>query len=249
MAHDDDQRDSHLTRVVRTSGLLLALALALVLGLVVPVLEVAAQETGGDDATTEVLAEVPSTGGRRPGPVTVVASTVTAPAAEAAPAPPAAPLAGVAPVELRIDSVGVDAPIELGAVTDGAMQDPSGPWIVSWYDALGKVGQGGNVVLAGHVDYYNAGPDGTPGPAVFWNVRDLPPGAIIQVVGEDGQSYDYTVQWTQAYAAAELTPDVIQSDIVGDTGQETLTLITCGGDFDPATGEYLQRWVVRANQV
>src|SRR4051812_32817835 len=117
------KRDSHLTRVTRACALLLAL----VLGLVVPVLEAAAQEAGSDDATTEVLAEVPSTGGRRPGPVTVVASTVTAPA-EAAPAPPAAPLAGVAPVELRIDSVGVDAAIELGAVTDGAMQDPSGPW-------------------------------------------------------------------------------------------------------------------------
>jgi hypothetical protein len=56
------------------------------------------------------------------------------------------------------------------------------------------------------------------------------------------------VEWTQAYAAAELTPDVIQSDIVGDTGEETLTLITCGGDFDPVTGEYLQRWVVRATE-
>jgi sortase (surface protein transpeptidase) len=155
----------------------------------------------------------------------------------------------VAPIELQIDSVGVDAPIELGAVTDGAMQDPSGPWVVSWYDQLGKVGEGGNVVLAGHVDYYNAGPDGTPGPAVFWNVRDLPAGDIIRVVGEDGKNYEYAVEWTQAYAAAELTPDVIQSDIVGDTGEETLTLITCGGDFDPATGEYLQRWVVRATQV
>jgi sortase (surface protein transpeptidase) len=129
------------------------------------------------------------------------------------------------------------------------MQDPSGPWVVSWYNQLGKIGEGGNVVLAGHVDYYNAGPDGTPGPAVFWSVRDLPAGDIIRVVAEDGKNYEYAVQWTQPYAAAELTPDVIQNDIVGDTGQEALTLITCGGDFDPSTGEYLQRWVVRATQV
>jgi sortase (surface protein transpeptidase) len=242
-------RTPHVTRAARTS--LLLLALALVLSLLVPV--VAAAQEAGSDEPIDVLAEVPSTGGRRPGPVTVAASTVTAPATETAvatPAPPPTPLpAGVAPVELRIDSVGVDAPIELGAVTDGAMQDPSGPWVVSWYDALGTLGQGGNVVLAGHVDYYNAGQDGTPGPAVFWNVRDLPAGELIRVVGEDGQSYAYAVQWTQAYAAAELTPDVIQHEIVGDTGQETLTLITCGGDFDPATGEYLQRWVVRATQL
>ena len=46
-----------------------------------------------------------------------------------------------------------------------------------------------------------------------------------------------------------LTPEVIQNDIVGDTGEETLTLITCGGTFDPATGEYNERWVVRANLI
>jgi sortase (surface protein transpeptidase) len=235
------KREKRMTGIARVIGFLAVLAL--LLGLLLPLVGAAAQETNADEdvATTEALSEVPSTGARRPGPVILAATRVAAPEPER--------VEGVAPVELQVDSVGVDAPIELGAVTDGAMQDPSGPWVVSWYDQLGKVGEGGNVVLAGHVDYYNAGPDGTPGPAVFWNVRDLPAGDIIRVVGEDGKNYEYAVEWTQAYAAAELTPDVIQSDIVGDTGEETLTLITCGGDFDPATGEYLQRWVVRATQV
>jgi sortase (surface protein transpeptidase) len=231
-------------RLARITALLVPLAL--LLGVFLPLLAASAQEAGDDEATTEALSEVPTTGARRPGPVILAESRVTAPNVEPEPTPLPE---GVAPVELQIDSVGVDAPIELGAVTDGAMQDPSGPWVVSWYNQLGKIGEGGNVVLAGHVDYYNAGPDGTPGPAVFWNVRDLPPGDIIRVVAEDGKNYEYAVQWTQPYAAAELTPDVIQNDIVGDTGQETLTLITCGGDFDPSTGEYLQRWVVRATQV
>jgi sortase (surface protein transpeptidase) len=229
-----------MTGIARIIGLLIVFVL--LLSLLLPIVGAAAQEAGDDEATTEALSEVPTTGARRPGPVILAASRVAAPE-------PAQPAEGVAPVELQIDSVGVDAPIELGAVTDGAMQDPSGPWVVSWYDQLGKIGEGGNVVMAGHVDYYNAGPDGTPGPAVFWDVRDLPPGDIVRVVGEDGKNYEYAVQWTQAFSAAELTPDVIQQDIVGDTGDETLTLITCGGDFDPATGEYLQRWVVRATKV
>ena len=234
--------ETRITGLARVIGLLVALAL--LLGLLLPLVAASAQEADDDTATTEALSEVPSTGARRPGPVILNASRVAAP--ESAPTPA---VEGVAPVELQVDSVGMDAPIELGNVTDGVMQDPSGPWVVSWYEPLGKIGEGGNVVMAGHVDYYNAGPDGTPGPAVFWDVRDLPEGDIIRVVGEDGKNYEYAVQWTQAYAAAELTPDVIQNDIVGDTGQETLTLITCGGDFDPATGEYLQRWVVRASQV
>jgi sortase (surface protein transpeptidase) len=235
--------EPRLNRVAR--GVRPLMVVALLLGLLLPFMEVAAQDENADVSTTEALSEVPSTGARRPGPVILAASRVATPE----PAPTPVPVEGVAPMELQIDSVGVDAPIELGNVTDGVMQDPSGPWVVSWYEPLGKVGEGGNVVLAGHVDYYNSGPDGTPGPAVFWDVRDLPEGDIIRVVGEDGKNYEYAVQWTQAYAAAELTPDVIQNDIVGDTGQETLTLITCGGDFDPTTGEYLQRWVVRANQV
>jgi hypothetical protein len=49
--------------------------------------------------------------------------------------------------------------------------------------------------------------------------------------------------------ATELTAEVIQTDIVGSTGQESLTIITCGGEFNPETAQYLQRWVVRANQI
>jgi sortase (surface protein transpeptidase) len=229
--------ETRMTRLTRVIGFLAVLAL--LLGLLLPLVGAAAQETNGEEdvATTEALSEVPSTGARRPGPVVLTATRV------AAPEPEPEPVEGVAPVELQVDSVGVDAPIELGAVVDGAMQDPSGPWVVSWYDQLGKIGEGGNVVLAGHVDYWNVGP------AVFWDVRDLPAGDVIRVVGEDGKNYEYAVQWTQPYMAEELTPEVIQKDIVGDTGEETLTLITCGGEFNPDTGEYNQRWVVRANLI
>ena len=224
-----------MTGIARVIGFLAVLAL--LLGLLLPLVGAAAQETNADEdvATTEALSEVPSTGARRPGPVILAATRVAAPEPE--------PVEGVAPVELLVDSVGVDAPIELGDVVDGAMQDPSGPWVVSWYQPLGKIGEGGNVVLAGHVDYWNVGP------AVFWDVRYLPEGDIIRVVGEDGKNYEYAVQWTQPYMADELTPEVIQNDIVGDTGEETLTLITCGGEFNPDTGEYNQRWVVRANLI
>jgi sortase (surface protein transpeptidase) len=221
-----------MTRTARVIGLLVALAL--LLALLLP-LAAAAQEADDETATTEALSEVPTTGARRPGPVILAATRVAAPEPE--------PVEGVAPIALQVDSVGVDAPIELGNVTDGVMQDPSGPWVVSWYEPLGKVGEGGNVVMAGHVDYWNVGP------AVFWDVRYLPEGDIIRVVGEDGKNYEYAVQWTQSYMADQLTPEVIQGEIVGDTGEETLTLITCGGEFNPETGEYNQRWVVRANLI
>ena len=230
---------TRLNGIARVTGFLVAFAL--MIGLMLPVLGAAAQEAEDEPPTTEVLSEVPTTGARRPGPIILAASRIAVPEPEPEPEPVI--MQGVAPVALQVGSVGVDAPIELGAVVEGAMQDPSGPWVVAWYDQLGKVGEGGNVVMAGHVDYVNVGP------AVFWDIRYLPAGDVIRVVGEDGNSYEYAVQWIERYVAAGLTPEVIQSEIVGDTGQETLTLITCGGEFDPVTGQYLERWVLRANLI
>src|SRR5215212_7548203 len=97
--------EPRLARAARTVKILIALAL--LLGLLLPSMEAAAQEEDADVPTTEALSEMPTTGARRPGPVVLAASTVDA-STVAAPAPPPAPVEGVAPVELQVDSVGVD---------------------------------------------------------------------------------------------------------------------------------------------
>ena len=225
---------SRTARSYRILGILVTLAL--LLGLLLPLAGVSAQDDSSQGQTQEVLSDVPTTGGRRPGPVILGASTVKI----AAPTRPA----GFTPIELQVDSIGLDAPVENGSIVDGVMLDPSGPWVVTWYSQLGKVGQGGNVVMAGHVDYWDTGP------AIFWSVPNLQPGDILRVVGENGETIEYAVEWSQLFnVATELTPDVIQNQVVGDTGQESLTLITCGGEFDAAAGEYLYRHVIRANMI
>jgi hypothetical protein len=224
---------SRTARSYRILGILVTLAL--LLGLLLPLAGVSAQEDAAQGGTQEVLSEVPSTGGRRPGPVVLGASKVK----ESAPAR----AAGFTPVELQVDSIGLDAPIESGSIVDGVMLDPSGPWVVTWYSQLGKVGQGGNVVMAGHVDYWDTGP------AIFWSVPNLQPGDIIRVIGEGGEVFEYAIESNQMYTVADLTPEIIQSQITGDTGQESLTLITCGGEFDAAAGEYLHRYVLRAIKI
>ena len=221
------KRDLRLSGMTRILGLLVVLAL--LLGLFLPLLAAVAQDAEDGDSGKVALAEVPTTGARRPGPVVMVGSKVRTPA-------------GWVPVELQVDRIGLDAPVEQGSILDGVMQDPSGPWVVSWYAPLSKVGQGKNVVMAGHVDYWDTGP------AIFQGVPSLVPGDVIRVLGEDGQAEEYSVEWAQLFdVATQLTPEVIQRDIVGDTGQESLTLITCGGAFDGT--EYLQRFVVRANKI
>jgi len=214
-------------------------------GLLLPAGVVGAQEeepTGG-------LSEVPTFGASRPGPVRP--STPTASPEDDAPGVGAAAEdeedeevpAGVAPARLVIENAAVDAEIERGKIEDGVMLDPSTPYIVTWYDELGYVGQGTNVVMSGHLDYFDV-PIG-----VFYYVPQLVAGDLVQVTDEDGAVWEYEVEWNELYQVADLTPEIIQEEIVNHTENEALTLITCGGTFDPAINEYIERRVIRANLV
>ena len=184
-----------------------------------------------------VLAEVPTVGGRRPGPLEPAAldqSPGVAPEPERA---------AVAPISIQIEKAGINAPIERVAIIDGVMQNPSGPWVVSWYEDLADLGAGSNMVMAGHVDYWNVGP------AVFWNLSQLVAGDEIHVSGEDGRVVEYAVDWLRNYIVADMTAADIE-DVVGATSVESLTLITCSiGSWDPATQQYLERMVLRATEV
>lgn len=167
---------------------------------------------------------VPSTGASRPGPVNLVGDRII--------------VSAVAPVGLAVATAGIDAGIEALRVVNGAMQDPSGPWVVAWYENLGALGRIGNVVMAGHIDYWNVGP------SVFYNLASLLPGDEIVVSGEDGKTYPYAVEWVRQYDSTAMPLD----EVAGPTEGQSLTLITCGGAFDYANGQYLQRTVVRANR-
>lgn len=208
-------------------------------GLLLPSGFALAQE---EEMPTLALSQVPSFGASRPGPVRP-STPAASPAAEAE---PVAEPVGVAPIQFQVERFAIDAPVEQGKIENGAMLDPSGPWVITWYEQLSKLGEGTNVVVAGHVDYWDVGE------AVLWSFKDpgIVPGDTIRVTAEDGHVFEYVVDWSELYNVAEdLTPEVIQNDIVGDTGVESLTVITCGGAFDLATGEYLERQVVRATLV
>jgi LPXTG-site transpeptidase (sortase) family protein len=138
--------------------------------------------------------------------------------------------------------------------SDGSlpMPDPSTPDEVAYYDFSagqglgGAPGRGGNTVLSGHVDSgskpCNNGTVPPPCQAVFWDVRNLKVGDEIEI-HLTGQVYKYTVTANESVHAVSGPWD----QIVAATEKETLTLITCGGQF--VAGEYTHRTVVTATRV
>lgn len=153
-------------------------------------------------------------------------------------APPPASKAPLA--HLSIPRFEVDVPvIVLGIDSSGAMETPEGPWEVAWYDFTARPGAGSNAVFSGHVDTLYTG---SPGPAAFWNLKDLDEGDLIEVKLDDGTVYRYAVvsRWSVDGDTTEVGP------IIGGTEKDVITLITCGGNLGTT---YDQRLIVRAERV
>jgi hypothetical protein len=156
---------------------------------------------------------------------------------------------------LVIAKFGVNAPLTLKTVgTDGVMPNPNGPDDIAiynfsaWPGKGGSPGLGGNTVLAGHVDSgTKACKNGSVPPpcqAVLWDLNGLRNGDEIEL-RFGGQSFRYRVTSNQPVSAASGPWD----QIVSSTAQESITIITCGGDFNRQTREYSNRQVVTAVRV
>jgi sortase (surface protein transpeptidase) len=155
---------------------------------------------------------------------------------------------------MRIPAIGVDAPIGVRVVgADGAMPDPTGPSDVVWYDFQNMPGFGGvpgaghNAVFAAHVDraaYLDYAGVNYIGAGIFYSLSDLDPGDLIELdIG--GSTLYYIVAWRQNVSASDTQwADYLTSDV----GIDSITLITCGGQFDAETHGYTKRTLVRATR-
>ena len=149
---------------------------------------------------------------------------------------------GEIPVALVIPQADVDAEVERTKIVDGQMLDPSGPWIIAWYEGTGLPGALDNAVMSGHVDYWDVGP------AVLRNVASLPVGAEMTVLGVDGAEFVYALEYIERVEVATLTPEKLK-EIVGPTSYSALTIITCGGRFNYDAGEYYERDIIRGRLI
>lgn len=183
-----------------------------------------------------ILAEIASGSLRTSSAVAASAEPAPTPTPRVVRAGGPAPKVTIAPVELSIPRIGVDARVQpVDLAEDGAMGAPSGPWTVGWWDRGFLPGQPGSAVMDGHVDYRNVGP------AVFWNLGKLRPGDEIRVTMPGDRIVTFVVERTVVYAADTAVPlDLIfaPSDV------PRLNLITCTGTFNPSSRTYDRRLVV-----
>jgi len=155
---------------------------------------------------------------------------------------------------MRIPSLKIDAPLSVRSVgADGQMPNPSGPDDVAYYDFSGLRGYGGypsaggNAIFAGHVDEAAhldyAGLDYL-GPGVFFSLREIDKGDAIEIDLGNGP-VRYKVRWVREVAIdGSDWNNILSSNVSVDS----ITLITCGGDYSSSAHSYTHRTVVRAER-
>ena len=170
-------------------------------------------------------------------------------AAAVAESPPVGP-PPLSPTRIAIPSLYLDAPmIPLGLTAQSQPEVPKRPDQVAWYPSFSSApGQSSNAVLTGHVDWQT--PDGAPIPGVFYRLREMRIGDLIEVTLEDGSKLQYRVRANVATAYDD--PKIV--DVMQRTDKDVLTMITCGGAWvksrsQPNGGNYSHRVIVRAERV
>lgn len=107
-----------------------------------------------------------------------------------------------------------------------------------WFKGGPRPGQPGPAVVIGHVDM-------DQGPAVFFRLREMKPGMAVYVDRADGTAQEFTVTEVRQVAKSDFpTADVYAPDLAS-----SLRLITCGGQFDRASGNYVDNIIVFAAPV
>jgi LPXTG-site transpeptidase (sortase) family protein len=136
------------------------------------------------------------------------------------------------PTELRIASVGIETDVREGGIKkdkDGAWEWETLPFVATSYPFLGPVGLVGNPVISGHVVTLHEG-------NVFRDLYRVELGDEIEVF-TDRSRFTYVVD------EIKLVPPTAV-EVLLPVGDARLTVITCGGVFDPAARTFSERLIL-----
>lgn len=144
------------------------------------------------------------------------------------------------PTRLRIPAIGLETPPleDLGRAADKSIALPSRPERAGWFSGGPRPGEPGPAVIIGHVDWEHS-------PAVFFRLREMRPGELVHVDRADGSTATYEVSRVEQVAKSDFPTDEVYAPDL----DPSLRLITCGGEFDHSTHNYLDNVIVFASPV
>lgn len=129
--------------------------------------------------------------------------------------------------------------LPMGVNSRGELSTPNNIFDVGWYEASGMPGQGGTLIIDGH----NGGPHVR---GVFKDLPDLSDGDIVTVERGDGVVYKYAVVENETVALADADAYMAVAAKSPEPGKESVTLISCTGEWSQQQRTYLSRQFVRA---
>lgn len=131
----------------------------------------------------------------------------------------------------RIISIGVNSKGELGT--------PPNIFDVGWYRDSSTPGNGGTAIYDGH----NGGPTKE---GVFKHIPELVEGDIITIERGDGTVFDYKVVNNVTLPVSKANNRMAWASRSPAPGQESISIITCTGEWSQAQLSYLSRQFLRA---
>lgn len=139
------------------------------------------------------------------------------------------------PVRLRIPIIEVDAPVvPVGMQENGIMDIPASAHEIGWFEPGFHPGEAGSAVLAGHLDRESGRP------AVFWDLRRLEPGDVVELEQDDRSVLRYRVIRSETYPMNNAPME----EIFGSATGSRLNLVTCNGAWQDNLETYTKRLVV-----
>jgi len=177
--------------------------------------------------------------GSSPSSPALAGSSPSSPGSGATPAASVAPMAKSTPVRVQIPAIQVDSTLMgLGLQNDGTMQLPPTGFPAGWYTGAPTPGELGPAIIAGHVDW-----GGHPG--VFYDLRNLTPGAQITIARADSTTAVFRVSRVQTFPQDAFPT----ATVYGNLDHPGLRLITCGGSFDHAARSYVDNIIAFADLI
>ena len=129
--------------------------------------------------------------------------------------------------------------LAMGINEKSELDTPRNIFDVGWYESSGKPGQGGTIMIDGH----NGGPHVH---GVFKDLPSLVVGDMIKVERGDGLVFNYQVVENKAVPLSESNSYMSEAAKSPETGKESVTLITCTGEWSDQQQTYLSRQFTRA---